>query len=656
MQVFAALALMSSFTGATSLSIDDIADHMINATESVAVSFSVSGLKAGTIGAVIFSDAANHQVMVSVAANGTYSTDLSALMDGTITSSLSATDSHGTSTSVAGNAVLLDTDSGLNPMLSVNAANPTDVKFTVSGLESDYSGTVTFTDSAGKSDVVPIGSNGNYSANLSNLTNGRLTYVMTGSDPAGNAVTVDPTTTLGSPGDGSGNGSSGTPQFPTLLNGYVATPPWRVAGVDYHVGIPSGTVLLDPATISIPGVSINTSTHTVTVTGNNITLNGYDFSLNGGWQVNQAAGANNLTITNSNFLIGANNNNEVAQKAGAGTLTLLYNNFDGAGAAGSGANALTLVIASGSGLTAEYNYFANAYSDFIDVGFGTGNYKIQYNAFNACGFGASAHADVVQTWGSNIASLLVEYNTVLQPSGLPTVGNSFVRIGDTDLATNGSYTANNVVSNAVIAYNTAVFQGHKNAVANFVQTGVNKTGGPEITNPSIYDNYIDARGIEYAVYTPLNGLGAYIVNPNIASNKNMTNGATLLAGQYNDFNAGVPPRPPNTPVITGNALTGANQKQVALTGTAPATTTIDIYDGSTFLGTTTANNGGAWSFTTGTLSSGLHAFTATATDAFGNTSATSNAVNPTIGAIVPGTTTVLESPSTGNLNVGNLSR
>ena len=159
MQVFAALALMSSFTGATSLSIDDIADHMINATESVAVTFSVSGLKAGTIGAVIFSDAANHQVMVSVAANGTYSTDLSALMDGTITSSLSATDSHGTSTSVAGNDASLDTDSGLNPMLSVNAANPTDVKFTVSGLESDYSGTVTFTDSAGKSDVVPIGSN-----------------------------------------------------------------------------------------------------------------------------------------------------------------------------------------------------------------------------------------------------------------------------------------------------------------------------------------------------------------------------------------------------------------------------------------------------------------------------------------------------------------
>ena len=33
----------------------------------------------------------------------------------------------------------------INPTLSVNAANPADVIFTVSGLESGYSGTVTFT-------------------------------------------------------------------------------------------------------------------------------------------------------------------------------------------------------------------------------------------------------------------------------------------------------------------------------------------------------------------------------------------------------------------------------------------------------------------------------------------------------------------------------
>jgi len=194
----AALAETSSTSGVPSLSINDTVDHVINAAESTAVAFTVSGLEPGVTGAVTFNDASNHQVVVDVRANGTFSANLSGLTDGTITSVISATDSNGSSVSVAGNVISLDTDSSLQPALSVNAANPTDVKFVVSGLESDYSGTVTFTDATGKSDVVAIGSNGTYSADLSNLTDGALTYVMTVSDPAGNIITVDPTTTLGS--------------------------------------------------------------------------------------------------------------------------------------------------------------------------------------------------------------------------------------------------------------------------------------------------------------------------------------------------------------------------------------------------------------------------------------------------------------------------
>ena len=71
--------------------------------------------------------------------------------------------------------------------------------FTVSGLGSGYSGTVTFTDSSNKSDVVAIKGNGTYSANLSNLADGTLTYLLKASDAAGNVITVDPTTTLGEP-------------------------------------------------------------------------------------------------------------------------------------------------------------------------------------------------------------------------------------------------------------------------------------------------------------------------------------------------------------------------------------------------------------------------------------------------------------------------
>jgi len=34
-----------------------------------------------------------------------------------------------------------------------------------------------------------------------------------------------------------------------LLSGYVVRPPWKVAGVDYAVGVPAGTALADPTTI-----------------------------------------------------------------------------------------------------------------------------------------------------------------------------------------------------------------------------------------------------------------------------------------------------------------------------------------------------------------------------------------------------------------------
>src|SRR5262249_15001864 len=147
--------------------------------------------------------------------------------------------------------------------------------FTISGLEGDETGTVTFTDTIGHSDVVNIAENGTYSANLSNLKDGTLTYLVSVTDPAGNVTTFDPTAMLG---DGSANAPSGTPQAPNLLSGEAVRPSWMVAGVDYAVG-PNHTPSLDPATINMPGVSVNNTTRMVDVSGNNVTLDGYDFSL-----------------------------------------------------------------------------------------------------------------------------------------------------------------------------------------------------------------------------------------------------------------------------------------------------------------------------------------------------------------------------------------
>ena len=57
--------------------------------------------------------------------------------------------------------------------------------------------------------------------------------------------------------DGYANAPPGPIQRPALLAGYSARPPWKVAGVDYAVGIPAGTVLTDWQNLKGPGISIN---------------------------------------------------------------------------------------------------------------------------------------------------------------------------------------------------------------------------------------------------------------------------------------------------------------------------------------------------------------------------------------------------------------
>ena len=73
---------------------------------------------------------------------------------------------------------------------------------------------------------------------------------------------------------------------------------------------------------------------------------------------------------------------------------------------------------------------------------------------------------------------------------------------------------------------------------------------------------------------------------------------------------------PDTGTV-GDGITNAST--LTLTGTAEANSTVKVYDGATLLGTATANGSGAWSYTTASLSNATHSFTATATDAAGNT-------------------------------------
>ena len=87
---------------------------------------------------------------------------------------------------------------------------------------------------------------------------------------------------------------------------------------------------------------------------------------------------------------------------------------------------------------------------------------------------------------------------------------------------------------------------------------------------------------------------------------------------------------PNAPAISSNSVSPSNI--VTLNGTAEANSTVAVLDGTTQLGTATANGSGAWTYTTAALAAGAHSLTATATDAAGNTGTASSTLNLTLTA------------------------
>ena len=86
---------------------------------------------------------------------------------------------------------------------------------------------------------------------------------------------------------------------------------------------------------------------------------------------------------------------------------------------------------------------------------------------------------------------------------------------------------------------------------------------------------------------------------------------------------------PDAPVLLSDPTT---HNRATVSGTAEAGSSIKLYEGTTLLGSTTVASDGDWSVTTPNLKHGSHTFTATATDAAGNTSALSQPIDPPIGS------------------------
>lgn len=99
-----------------------------------------------------------------------------------------------------------------------------------------------------------------------------------------------------------------------------------------------------------------------------------------------------------------------------------------------------------------------------------------------------------------------------------------------------------------------------------------------------------------------------------------------------------------TVVMSTSSSALATSHVAVLNGSAEANSTVKVFDGATQIGTATAGSNGAWTFTTGSLATGNHSFTAKATDAAGNTGAASAAVPVTISTTTTPTTPTAPKP------------
>jgi VCBS repeat-containing protein/ELWxxDGT repeat protein len=237
----------------------------------------------------------------------------------------------------------------------------------------------------------------------------------------------------------------------------------------------------------------------------------------------------------------------------------------------------------------------------------------------------------------------------------------------------------------------AVITGISSGLA--IESGSSNSGGtPTVIgdlNATDVDNPSDAWQAIATVTNSVNGYGTYTLTANGLWTYNLKNTNSVVQSLNNGdtltdtFIVQTVDGTPQTVSITINGAndapiitslsddTGASlsdritkDNTLTLTGTAEANSTIQLFNGSTALGTATTSNLGIWSLTTSTLSDGTYNLTAKATDAAGNTSAPSIPLSVTVDTTVAAPTVSLAIDSgssstdkitnSGIVNVGGL--
>jgi hypothetical protein len=298
--------------------------------------------------------------------------------------------------------------------------------------------------------------------------------------------------------DGSANAPAGMPQLADLFRGYPVRPPWKVAGVDYYVGVPSGTVLKDPGVPgNLPaGVELNATT--IRVTASNVTISGFDFSGKCGYGIYVPDGVSGTKIMNNLFVDSCPASPiPVNVASGAYNTYVGYNTINAGGEHGNQSFDETIYNL-GTGLTVEYNFIENAPGRFVSVGAGSLVYR--FNLLKDGGWLPGVHLNFLQFGGGTISNPVVDYNTVIQNETV-SGGEGF------QMYTNfpGSITNGDIGNNTVITKRTVLqASAHGPALSYLFHAGSNSQY-PSPATGMVHDNYVDASSAYGAVYGGLKG-------------------------------------------------------------------------------------------------------------------------------------------------------
>ncbi|WP_272947538.1 Ig-like domain-containing protein [Pantoea sp. A4] len=589
----------------------------------------------------------NGALLGSVVANattGAWSYITSALTDGTHPLSVTVTDAAGNVSGTTSASVIIDTlaptgltlsasnNNGATPVLIANNGITNDSTPTLNGV-AEAGSRVVITEGTTVIGSTTAGSNGQWSLVVTTaLGQGAHTLSATATDAAGNTSTAVTTTftvdTIApaassltvtddvGPNQGAlANGAftddttptlSGTAEAGSLVTIYDGTTVLGSVAADATTGawnyttnpLSSGAHALN---VTVTDAAGNTSVASTTV---NITVD------------TTAPDASTLVLTNDNvtpnttIAAGSSTNDSTPRLSGVaepGTIITIYDN----------GNVL------GSTTT---NATTGAWSFNVTTALTDGFHPISVTVTDAAG----------NVSGTTTASVTVD---TVAPTGLTL-----------SAANNNGTTVVAIANNGVTNDSTPLLRGNGEIGAKvYVYDGTTLLGSTTVTSAGTWS---------FVTSTLSQGLHTLNVNQvDAAGNIGATSAVTLTVDTvapgastltvYDDVGT-------SQGFLTSGAVTDDNRPTLA--GTAEAGSIVTVYDGTTVLGSVTANaTTGAWTYTTNALSEGNHTLSVKATDAAGNTGVSSTAVTITVDTIAPTASTlaITNNNVTPNVTVAN---